>query len=90
MYGGGGGGGGLLIIDRTEGVNQTASGKQDVCHFALLPSLQTDVRRTIYYEWVSFGNSVIPGHFRKALLTKGVKLREEVEPRETQHQTVGT
>lgn len=43
-------GGGLLIIDRTEGVNQTASGKQDVCHFALLPSLQTDVRRTIYYE----------------------------------------
>lgn len=42
--------GGLLIIGRTEGVNQTASGKQDVCHFALLPSLQTNVRRTIYCE----------------------------------------
>ena len=83
-------GGGVLIIDRTEGVNQTASGKQDVCHFTLLPFLQTDVRRTIYYEWVPFGSSVIPGHFRKALLTKGVKLREEVQPRETQHQTLGT
>ena len=40
----------LLIIGRTEEGNQTVLGVQNACLSAVLPSLQTDVRRTINYK----------------------------------------
>lgn len=67
------GGGMLLIISRTEEITRTIPGKQDVCDSALLPSLQSDVRKPTHCECFVLKLSH-PSTRQASPVTEGVRL----------------